>query len=154
MVNTESSSMACAKQVVETVPILIRVIRASVRADGGSLSLPQLRALGFVNRNPGASVSDVGNHLDVTIPSASALIDRLVKKDLIERVDDPNERRKVLLTITAKGSTALEESRTRAQTIVAHLLSAETPEQISTISQGLALLAEAAQSFAVDKSKL
>jgi DNA-binding MarR family transcriptional regulator len=145
--------MVCAKQVVETVPVLMRLIRTSVRDRGGTFSVSQLRVLGFVSRTPGASVSDVANHLDVTIPSASALVDRLVKKQLIRRVDDPNERRKVLLTITEIGSTVLEESHTRAQEIMANLLSIETPEQISTISQGLALLAEAAKSFTVDKSR-
>jgi DNA-binding MarR family transcriptional regulator len=95
----------------------------------------------------------VANHLDVTIPSASALVDRLVKRQIVQRRDDPTERRRVLLTVTPEGKLILEESRSRAQSMVAHLLAVESPEQISKISEGLTLLAEAAQAFNVDKMK-
>jgi DNA-binding MarR family transcriptional regulator len=145
------ASLACAKQVVETVPIIMRLIRSGVRSQGGGTSLPQLRVLGLLSRQPGASVSDVGAHLDVTIPTASALVDRMVKKHLVHRKEDPTERRRVVLTLTPEGKELLENSRNRTQSLVAHLLACETPEQLSKISEGLAILADAAQAFQSNK---
>lgn len=151
LTNAKSTSLACAKQVVETVPVLMRLIRSGVRSQGASISLPQLRVLGLLSRQPGASVSDVGIHLDVTTPTASALVDRMVKKSLVQRKEDPSERRRVILTLTAAGKDLLEDSRARAQSLVAHLLALETPEQLNKISEGLSLLADAAQAFQTSK---
>jgi len=150
--NLKPASLACAKQVVETVPMIMRLIRSDVRSQGARTSLPQLRVLGLLSRQPGASVSDVGAHLDVTTPTASALVDRMVKKHLILRKEDPSERRRVVLTLTAEGKELLENSRARTQSLVAHLLACETPEQLNKISEGLALLANAAQSFQNNKN--
>jgi DNA-binding MarR family transcriptional regulator len=148
--NLKPASLACAKQVVETVPMIMRLIRSGVRSQGGT-SLPQMRVLGLLSRQPGASVSDVAAHLDVTIPTASALVDRMVKKHLVDRKEDPTERRRVVLTLTAEGKELLENSRARTQSIVAHLLACETPEQLTKISEGLAILADAAQAFQSNK---
>ncbi len=146
--NDEVSAMASARQVVESVPTIMRLIRSGVRK-GGSISLPQLRVLGFVSRNPGAGVSDVAAHLDVTNPTASALVDRLVKKGLLLRKEDPSERRRTLLTITSNGSEVLEEARNKAQTLVAQVLKSQTPEQLAKINEGLAILAEAAKGMSL-----
>lgn len=140
----EVSVMASAKQVVESVPTIMRLIRSGVRK-GGSISLPQLRVLSFISRNPGAGVSDVAAHLDVTNPTASVLVDRLVKKNLVVRKEDPSERRRALLTITDSGSEVLEDARNKAQFMVAQVLKTQTPEQLAKINEGLAILAEAAK---------
>jgi DNA-binding MarR family transcriptional regulator len=140
----EVSVMTSAKQVVESVPVIMRLIRTGVRR-GGGLSLPQLRVLGHVSRNPGTGVSDVATHLDVTNPTASVLVDRLVKKNLLDRKEDPSERRRTLLTLTESGTEVLEDARSKAQFMVAQVLKTQTPEQLSKINEGLALLAEAAK---------
>jgi DNA-binding MarR family transcriptional regulator len=140
----EISVMASARQVVESVPVIMRLIRTGVRRNGG-LSLPQLRVLGHVSRNPGAGVSDVAAHLDVTNPTASVLVDRLVKKNLLDRKEDPRERRRTLLTLTESGTEVLEDARSKAQFMVAQVLKTQTPEQLSKINEGLAILAEAAK---------
>ncbi|CAN5385510.1 hypothetical protein BH10CYA1_BH10CYA1_52340 [soil metagenome] len=140
----DTSVMASARQVVESVPVIMRLIRTGVRR-GGGLSLPQLRVLSHVSRHPGAGVSDVAAHLDVTNPTASVLVDRLVKKSLLNRKEDPSERRRTLLTLTESGTEVLEDARSKAQFLVAQLLKTQTPEQLSKINEGLAILAEAAK---------
>jgi DNA-binding MarR family transcriptional regulator len=147
----DSISQSCARQVVETVPTLMRLIRSGIRNNGGGFSVPQMRVLAFLSRSPGSSVSEVAAYLDVTIPTASALIDRLVRKEWVQRRDDPTERRRVILTLTQDGATLLEQQRKQAQSFVQHFLSVETPEQLSKISEGLALLAEAARTFTPDR---
>ena len=144
----EASAMASARQVVESVPAIMRLIRSGVRK-GGSISLPQLRVLGFVSRNPGAGVSDVAAHLDVTNPTASVLVDRLVKKSLLVRQEDPSERRRTLLTITDNGAEVLEDARSKAQLMVAQVLKTQSPEQLSKINEGLAILAEAVKGMSL-----
>src|SRR5213593_56534 len=96
-----SSSVAdrCAREILETVPLVMRVVRGEMRRQGAHLvSVPQFRALAFVERHPGASLAGVAEHLGVTAPTASTIVDRLVRRRLVGRVPDPAERRRVVLS--------------------------------------------------------
>lgn len=57
------------------------------------LTMQQLRVLGHVVKQPGISHQELGALLGVSAPTASGLVDRLVDKGLVTRVDDPDDRR-------------------------------------------------------------
>ncbi|MCG6134614.1 MAG: MarR family transcriptional regulator [Nostoc sp. LLA-1] len=131
----------CAARVMETVPLMMRFIRADMRVhSAASLSVPQLRSLAFLNRNPDASLSDLAEHLGVTCATASATTERLVQRNFVQRVDDPQERRRVLLNLTEEGRHHLKQSQDQTRAHIAELLDNLTPEQISHIEEGLGLL--------------
>lgn len=144
-------SQTCARQILETVPLVMRLLRSIAGTHAGGLSVPQLRALALLSSRPGASLSDVAAHLDVATPTASTLVDRLVRKGYIQRQDDPFERRRVILTITKVGKEAFEDSRTHAQDFLSQLLLQEDSERLSKIIEGLTLLAQAAKSYNIEK---
>jgi len=59
----------CAQGVLEVVPVIMRYIRAQMRSHrGAGLSVPQLRTLLFVNRNEGAALGSLAEHLGLTPP--------------------------------------------------------------------------------------
>jgi DNA-binding MarR family transcriptional regulator len=100
----ETTPLQCASQLLEVVPLMMRVIRARVRSNTGpELSVPQFRALAFLGRNEGAMLGDVAGFLALTLPSASKMIDGLVLAGLARREIDRSDRRKVVLTLTAGG---------------------------------------------------
>lgn len=135
------TSEECAARVMDTIPLLMRFIRADMRANSAaSLSIPQLRSLAFLNRSPDASLSDLAEHLGVTCATASATTERLVQRNLVQRIDDPQERRRVLLNLTQEGKHQLKQSQDQTRTHIADLLEGLTPEQVSNIEEGLALL--------------
>lgn len=70
-----------------------------------SLSPIQLRTLIFLNRKKQVNLKEVANFLGVTPPTASVLIDSLVKKFLVKRLSSPTkgDRRLIIITITNKG---------------------------------------------------
>ncbi|MCG6134222.1 MAG: MarR family transcriptional regulator [Nostoc sp. LLA-1] len=136
-----ATSEECAAKVMETVPLVMRFIRSDMRVhSAASLSIPQLRSLAFLNRNPGASLSDLAEHLGVTCATASATTERLVQRNLVQRIDDPQERRRVLLSLTEEGKHHLKQSQDQTRVHIAELLDNLTPEQISHIEEGLGLL--------------
>lgn len=103
-------SQECAARVMETIPLLMRFIRADMRTHSAEcLSIPQLRSLAFLKRNPGASLSEVAEHLGVTCATASTTIERLVQRNLVQRTDHPQERRRVVLNLTEEGKQLLEQ---------------------------------------------
>lgn len=134
----------CARAVVETIPLFSRYIGAEMRRnDKLQLSMPQLRVLSFISRNPGASVGSAADDLAVTAATASNLIDRLVRRGYVNRVEDPAERRKVLLTLTGSGVAHLNLCRDFAQESIAALISSLPVTKLSKIQDGLDILKDA-----------
>ncbi|WP_421656170.1 MarR family transcriptional regulator [Leptothermofonsia sp. ETS-13] len=133
----------CATELMETVPIIMQFIRAEMRGQSASLlSVPQFRVLAYLNRYPRASLSDMSEHLGVTRATASAMTERLVQRNFIYRVEHPQMRRQVMLTLTESGSAYLKDIRLMTQEKVATLLHPLTEEELLHVSTGLATLAK------------
>ena len=110
MVATDLSSNRCAAEMIETIPAIMRFLRSKVKDHAGaSASMPQIRVLGFLNENPGASLSKVSEHLGVSNATASSIVDRLVHKGLVERREHAAERRFVELKLTPDGDRQFQE---------------------------------------------
>ncbi|AFZ23397.1 transcriptional regulator [Cylindrospermum stagnale PCC 7417] len=136
-----ATSSECATRVMDTIPLIMRFIRGDMRAhSAASLSIPQLRSLAFLNRNPGASLSDLAEHLGVTCATASSTTERLVQRNFVQRCDHPQERRRVVLSLTDEGKYHLQQSLDQTRAHIADLLQGLTPEQVSQIEEVLALL--------------
>lgn len=139
--NSGKITKECATRVMETIPLVMRAIRADMRAIGSTtLSVPQFRTLAFLDRNPGASLSDLAEHLGVTRATASATIERLVQRNYVHRMDHPQERRRIVLNLTEDGKHHLQQAREQTRTHIADLLNHLTKEQVLQIEEGLVLL--------------
>jgi len=107
---------------------------------GDSLTIPQLRSLAFLKRNPGTSLSAVAEHLGVTCATASTTIERLVQRHLVQRTDHPQERRKIVLNLTTQGKSLLEESQEKTRLHIAEIIESLTSEELLQIETSLTLL--------------
>ena len=74
------------------------------QAVAGKLSLTQtdLLAMDFISRDNEVTAGQLARELNLTTGAITGLIDRLQKGGLARRVDDPNDRRRVLVRATAK----------------------------------------------------
>ena len=76
----------CARELMDTAPKIMQAIRVEMRRGRGSdISIPQFRSLAFIQRNPDSSLSNLAEHLGLTLPSVSKLVDGLVKQKLVIR---------------------------------------------------------------------
>jgi DNA-binding MarR family transcriptional regulator len=142
--HSKEPSDLCADEIMEVIPQIARYLGHEMRRKGPiAVSMPQLKVLNFISRNPGTSVSHAADDLGVTKASASDLIDRLVKKGYIGRVDDPGERRKVLLTLTSEGKGFLIQVKGNARTSAASILSKVSSAKLAKVVDGLQVLKEA-----------
>ncbi len=131
----------CAREVMETVPLVMRFIRKEMRRQCAPfLSVPQLRTLIFLSRCPGASLSAVADHLGVTHPTASAIVNRLVQGGLVNRTEHPEERRCVVLALTRTGTQRLRYVREAACSLVAGVLADRSPAELNKVVEGITLL--------------
>ena len=143
-VATEVTSQQCAAKMMETLPIITQFFRAEMRRNASflteSLSVPQFRMLAFLDRHPGASLSQVAEHLGVTRATASNLTERLVQKNLVSKVENPQERRHVLLNLTETGKYHLQQVRTMTSARIATVLADLPKEQLQSVVEGLTVL--------------
>lgn len=124
--------------------MVMRFIRTEMRRHRApSLSVPQLRALAFVHGNPGTCLFNVADHLGVTRPTASVIVDRLVRRGLIHRAADPRERRRIALTLTPKGARRLEQARRATRLWLTRALASVPAPGRRRIAEGLGLLGSA-----------
>jgi len=101
----------CLHEVLDVIPMVMRSLRAEFRSHrGDDLSIPQYRTLMFLRRSPGKSLADVAEHLGITPPSTSKLVDGLVTRGLVDRQDLPVDRRRIVLLLTPAGAELAEDS--------------------------------------------
>ena len=66
----------------------------------GEFSFAQARALRFVKTKGQVSITELAELLNVSAPSASTMVERLVEKGVLVREPDPADRRRVIVTVT------------------------------------------------------
>ncbi len=135
-----NSDQASADELLDTVPLVMRVIRKHFRRHRSGLSIAQFRTLWFVSTDAHSTLSAVAEFIGLSLPAMSRLVDGLVAKQLIERRSCEKDRRHVRLSITANGELALGEARAIAQTHVAEALTQLTSEQKATIGAAMEIL--------------
>ena len=134
----------CAREGMETIPLVMRFIRTEMRSRRApSLSVPQFRVLTFLSRRPGAPLSSVAEHLGVTRSTASAIVDRLVRRKLVSRTAHPQERRCVVLTLTPAGAQHHQQAREAACAHMAKVLAGLSAADLLQVTEGLTLLGSA-----------
>jgi DNA-binding MarR family transcriptional regulator len=142
--NVRPSVRECAHEILDGVPFVWRAIRAEFRKHGAQeISVPQYRTLAFVYRNEGASLSEVGDYIGLTLPTMSQLVDGLVTHGLINRRTDPEDRRRMTLTLTEPGRARLESARTATMAYLEGRLRQLSPSDRATITLAMSILREA-----------
>ena len=132
----------CAHAVMQTLPVVIRAIRAEMRRNGApSLSIPQVRTLAYLHRSPGSCLFHLAEHLGVTRPTASTLVERLVRRGMVSRAEDPQERRRIVLRLTPLGLQHFRRTRQATQRWMATVLSRLSPVELRHIKKGVTVLA-------------
>jgi len=136
-----TSPDACAQEILEVVPVVMRTIRAELRRHRtADLSVPQFRTLAFIDRCADASLSDVAEHIGLTLPSMSKIVDGLVARKLVTRQTHATDRRRMMLALTLRGQTALQTSRAATRACLVEDLAGLTERQRETIAQALEIL--------------
>jgi len=78
------------------------------------LSLSQMRTLStFICENKPLKMSDVAKKLNVTLPTVTQIVDKLVSLNLLERVRNEDDRRLVIVNITEKGKRLVKMAQER-----------------------------------------
>lgn len=133
-----------AAEVLEVIPAVMDALRNAMRNHvgdaGGQLTVPQFRCLNFIGKRPGASVSAVAAFLGVALPTASTMVDRLVKAGAVEPHTASDDRRRSQLHLTQAGAAQLARIRAGARHELAQVLAVRSRKELQTLHDGLAVL--------------
>lgn len=103
------------QQVAGLLVEILRVLRKHTLCDTlrvmrrEELSLTQMSTLWHLRHTGAASISDIRDHLNISLAATSHLVDRLVGHGLVERTEDRSDRRHKQVTLTAAGRTLVVE---------------------------------------------
>jgi len=138
--------------------VLGQVVRRLVfgHYDGRSpladLPVAQLRCLHVIRCHEGQKMQDLADALSVKLPTLSQIVERLVRRGMVERHPDPADRRVVRLQLTDAARTAVGAADAARQARLSAVSDALRPEEHARVIAGLRLLIEAAVRALPDES--
>jgi len=114
-------------------------------ADAGEeVTLTQYRSLVVLASRGPQGVAALAEAVAVTPPTASRLVDRLVKKGMVRRRTDRQDRRQVRIALTETGRNLIDAVSVRRRQEIAALLATIAPETQRSVVDALSQLAEVA----------
>jgi DNA-binding MarR family transcriptional regulator len=108
------------------------------------LTMSQLKVLFLLYADGGVSMGHLASYLGVTLPTVTGIVDRLVDQHLVQRAEDPGDRRVVLIRLTEDGRRVVERLQQAGRVRFAELLQRVSIEDLRTIAAGLQALCLAA----------
>ncbi|MHB1850995.1 MAG: MarR family winged helix-turn-helix transcriptional regulator [Acidimicrobiales bacterium] len=112
--------------------------------DAEDVTHTQYRSLVVLASRGPQGIASLAEALGVTPPTASRLCERLVRKGLVRRRTDRNDRRQVRVALTEAGRRLVDVVTERRRREIADLLSAVPEDARRSVAAGLQLLADAA----------
>ncbi len=74
-------------------------------------SFAQMNSLFFIHHHDQSNINELACHLGISKAAASQMINRLVEFGLVNRLEDPQDRRIKLLTLTEEGQALIRGNR-------------------------------------------
>ncbi|MFI9612149.1 MarR family winged helix-turn-helix transcriptional regulator [Streptomyces sp. NPDC052023] len=128
---------AVAPEIADAVESLADLWSLAAQGAVLRLSLHQLRALRALEVAPGLNLTGLAERLDIGLPTASRLCDRLEAAGLLERALHPHKRREVRLSLTAHGRHVLGDVADRRAQALGVALAGMEPAERDALSRGL-----------------
>jgi len=99
-------------EITETIFKFLKCMKPTMSYDSKTfhLTMVQFEALILLKKTKDVQMSDISDYFSITMPSATALINKLIKMKFVQRKDDVKDRRVVKISLTAYGEKLLDEA--------------------------------------------
>lgn len=112
---------------------------------------PQLLVLVALDRTPGMDQRSLGLEVSLDRSTTADVVERLMRKGLLERSRDPSDRRRNTLRLTEQGQSLLAELHPRTDAMNELLLSELEPADRAAFVQLFTSFVEAAESLVAER---
>jgi DNA-binding MarR family transcriptional regulator len=135
----------------ETVETVLAACRALVQVSAQSIAAVaevadpvEVRVLVVVCTKGTASLREVADGLGMHVSTASRLCDRMVSKGLLDRANDPEDRRQLALTASTAGADVVRSMMRRRRAALQRILDKMTEDGRERLVAALGEFADAA----------
>jgi DNA-binding MarR family transcriptional regulator len=104
------------------------------------LTVSQVRAIYFLAAHEKLTVSDLARLLEMGRPAASILVQQLVEGELVGRSEDPDDRRRSWVKLTARGAGLVSGRREQREMKFRVWLGRMSDEDLACLLQGASAL--------------
>lgn len=126
-----------AYETIEDLFALFQQLIFTMDPPDSTLTQAQGKTLHFLKRHPGCSVGELAHCLGISNPAATKAIDRLVEKELVTRVENPGDRRTLIITLSETGEAALSAFLTGRQQTLDKIIEKLRPEERRAFRRGM-----------------
>jgi DNA-binding MarR family transcriptional regulator len=133
--------------VLQACRILVAITARSHAAVPGAVDPLQVRALVVLRSRSALSLGELARAIGIHLPRASRLCDRLVSQGLVDRTDDPANRRQLLLRLTAAGRDVVDEVMRQRAEAIRPVLARMAPASRQNLVASLGDFDDAAEGF-------
>src|SRR5688572_10160578 len=117
------------------------------------LSMPQFGILMQLQYRGNCGISGISDRFDITNAAASQLVDKLVQSGLIQREEDPRDRRAKLLNLTDKGKALIQQGIEERYRWVDQMAEKLTVEERAKVAEALNILTQAAKELEAEPTQ-
>jgi len=111
----------------------MHVVRSFVRAEADPhTTVPQFRILAAINRGLD-QISKIAEHIGVSQPAMSRMVDVLMQKGLVAKDSDPIDQRAYIIKLTPNGKQLFNQIKKESEKKIKRKLETMAPEQIAAL---------------------
>jgi DNA-binding MarR family transcriptional regulator len=132
--------------------VFVAVLAASLAEVEDRVSVPQFRVLVMADADEPLTLSAVAEGLGIHPSNATRIVDRLVDAGLLDRRDNPADRRQVQMTLTPEGRELKDEVYDHRRTAIAAVLRKMSAEERQLLATSMATFAQTAHQLGVDRA--
>ncbi|GFG53596.1 MarR family transcriptional regulator [Mycolicibacterium agri] len=123
--------------VMRAARALVGISAASIAEVDDVVTVPQLRVMMMIATRGGMNLSTVAEGLRVSPSNASRICDRLLRIGMIDRREDPADRRHITLTLTSQGQALIERVIRHRRSAIRGILRQMTPRERERLAAAL-----------------
>lgn len=109
------------------------ILNLSTELNKGNISFPQFFLLTYLSSEEYLTMSDIAKKMGHSTAAATGLVDRLEKLAYVERVHAAEDRRKIMVRITAKGVELVSKMRSEIANDLAGILAGLDEDQAEAV---------------------
>jgi DNA-binding MarR family transcriptional regulator len=109
------------------------ILNLSSELNKGNVSFPQFFLLTYLSSEEYLTMSDIAKKMGHSTAAATGLVDRLEKLAYVERIHAAEDRRKIMVRITQKGTELVSRMRKEIATDLASILADMDEDQAEAV---------------------
>ena len=131
-INKTKNSKNLVKQILKASENIFQVMGITIPPEWlmTDMTIAQLRVLLLLHTEGQSRMSSIAGTLGIAVSTATGIIDNLVKKDLVTRSADAEDRRVVICGLSPRGQEVINSIWIYGQLQMKKLLSGLAPEQL------------------------